>query len=65
VTRKTTSLRALGKYQLDNLLAVIFDDELIPILVLLYCVLALFDGMFVEEDPCLHGFWVYGSETSL
>lgn len=55
----------MGKDQLGNLLVVIFGDELIPSFVLLYCVPVLFDGIFVEADPCLCGFRVNGFKTSI
>ena len=59
------SLKVLGKDQLVNFLAVILGGELISSLVLHYFVPILFDDIFVEVDSCLHGFWVYGFETSV
>ena len=43
----------------------VFGDKLIPSLVLLYCVPILFGDVFLETDSCLHGFQVYGFETSV
>ena len=57
--------RVLRKYHLSNLLTVIFGDKLILSLVFLYCVFVLFYHIFVKANPCLHGFQVYGSKTSI